>query len=55
MWETLYMEALQASTHYSWRENVNVIFAHTRLPEKVTRLSLTEKSKNETKSQLSPE
>ena len=31
---------------HTWRENVQkVIFAHTRLPEKVTTLPLTEKAK----------
>ena len=45
MWETLYIETAQTSTYYSWRQNVNVIFARTRLPEKVTTLLLTEKVK----------
>ena len=43
MWETLYIETPQTSTYCSWRENVNVIFACSRLPRKVITLLLTEK------------
>ena len=55
MWEVLYIETPQTSTYYSWRENLNVIFARTRLPKKGNHTPVNRKSKNETKSQLSPE